>query len=122
MSTPLSDTGREALRAYVAGPSGFRYLAVLDASGTVATTIDIVEDSRGSWGPPADNPVTAAVAVQGTDSDIAAPLEVSGSALLLDPSDDLADAVHEQTFAGPNLVVDGSGTEVIEHTVEIPPL
>jgi len=122
MSTPLSDVGREALREYVTGPSGFRYLAVLDASGTVATTIDIVEGSRGSWGPPADNPVTAAVAIKGTDSDIAAPLEVSGSALLLDPSDDLADAVHEQTFAGPNLVVDGSGKEVIEHTVEIPPL
>jgi len=122
MSTQLQPPGLEALRAYVAGSNGFRYLAVLDASGTVATTIDILDDSRGSWGPPADNPVTAAVAIQGTDADIDAPLEVSGSALLLDPSDALADAVHEQTFSGPNLIVDGSGTEVIEHTVEIPQL
>lgn len=122
MSTPLPTAGLEALRAYVAGPDGFRYLAVLDATGSIATTIDIVEDSRGSWGPPADNPVTAAVAITGTDADIDAPLEVSGSALLLDPSDSLADAVHEQTFSGPNLIVDGSGTEVIEHTVEIPQL
>lgn len=122
MSTPLPTAGLEALRAYVTGPDGFRYLAVLDANGDIATTIDILDDSRGSWGPPADNPVTAAVAIQGTDADIDAPLEVSGSALLLDPSDALADAVHEQTFSGPNLIVDGSGTEVIEHSVAIPQL
>lgn len=126
-STPLTSDGEQALRDLVAGPDGFRYLAVLDANGNIATSpdgsnlvVDVVDDDRGSWGPPADNPVVAAVALSGTDGDVDSPQEVSGSALLRSASDDPTNDLHTDTFNASNLIVDGSGTVVIEHAVEIP--
>jgi len=126
-STPLSSDGEQALRDLVSGPNGFRYLAVLDQNGNIATSpdgsnlvIDIVGDDRGAWGPPADNPVVAAVSLTGTDGDVDAPQEVSGTALLRNESDDLSNDLHIQTFNSSNVIVDGSGTVVLEHAVEIP--
>jgi len=126
-STPLSSDGEQALRELVSGPNGFRYLAALDANGNIATSpdgsnlvVDIVGDSRGSWGPASDNPVVAAVSLTGTDGDVDSPQEVSGTALLRSETDDLSNDVHTQTFNASNLIVDGSGTAVLEHAVEIP--
>ena len=118
MSTEITDDGRENLREYITGPDGWRYLAVLDETGSIAGTYDLV--SRSAWGPPADNPITAAVKVSGTDGEIDAPVEVSGSALLVDEDDDLADAMHEDGHGATNLIVDGEGAVVLQHTVEVP--
>ena len=118
MSTEITDDGYENLREHITGPDGWRYLAVLDETGSIAGVYDLV--TTGSWGPPADNPITAAVPVSGTDGEIDAPVEVSGSALLVDEDDDLADAVHEDSHGAANVIVDGEGTVVLEHTVEVP--
>ena len=117
--SPIQPTGNENLREYISGPNGWRFLAVIDDTGDIAGVYDLV--TRDAWGPPAGNPITAAVTVRGTDDELDdPPVTVAGTALLANEDDPLADAVHEQSFADPDVVVDGSGELVLQHTVELP--
>ena len=118
MSTEITNDGYVDLREYIVSADGWRYLAVLDETGDIAGVYDLV--TRSAWGPTADAELTAAVKVKGTDGEIDAPVEVSGSALLVDEDDDLADAVHEDTHGAANVIVDGEGAVVLQHTVEVP--
>jgi len=115
--------GYTDLREYVTSASGWSHIALIDDAGNEETRIDIQNDSRASWGDASTNPVTLTVTINGSDSDISTPVELSRSEL--HESDSAATPMHDDQLTddsgtAANAIV-GSGDElVIEHTVKLP--
>jgi len=77
----FNDAGYVDLRTYLTSASGWSHVALVDADGTIETVIDIHNDSRASWGDPANNGVTLTLDLAGGDSDLSTPVELAQSAL-----------------------------------------
>jgi len=119
MPTPFNPDGYADLREYVVSEDGWRYLAVINQNDEIATRVDIVGDSRGEWGDPANNPITATVKLGGGNSDVDPPLEVAGAALLANEQDTLGESIHDARYVS-TLLLEAGGEIVLKHTVELP--
>ena len=128
MPSPFNDIGDQDLRQYITG--AWTQLALVDDSDTIEAVLDIPSDSRASWSGPADNPIEARAEVSGDDSDIAAPVEFSGTALYLSGAavsagDALADTspVDDGVFANTDgLFLASNQTVTLVHEIQQPQL
>ena len=108
--------GYEDLRDAVMGR--WSHIELIDASdGSTVTTIDIPNDSRASWGDPSNNPIVLSVEIDGADSDIPAPVEISGTSL---HTSDTSSATHDDGFEEANVIVGSNDVVTITHSVELP--
>ena len=115
--------GYADLRAYLVSASGWSHLALVDDAGNEETRIDIANDTRATWGDPSANPVTLTVEINGSDSDISTPVELSESEL--HTGSGTSTPAHGDQLTDPNgnaanAIVGSNDTLTIEHTVELP--
>lgn len=121
MADPLSTAGYEDLRSYV--QNNWKYVALINDSGTEVTRINIPNDSRASWtSGSGSNPLEVEVVVTGGDSDI--DVQSNGATTISKA------ASYKTSTGGSNLgdetltnaTLEASQDELtVTHTIEIPP-
>jgi len=122
-TTDLEPSGYADLREYVTSTSGWSHIALIDADGNEVTRIEIETDDRAEWSDAESNPISVTLEVEGVDSDIDTPVELSESALY--PDDAAADAMHvddlrDENDDVANVWIGGNDSLTVEHTVEMP--
>lgn len=119
----FNSAGYADLRSYVTSASGWSHIALVDGAGTEETRIDIANDNRASWGDPSTNPVTLTVEINGSDSDISTPVELSESELHTGSGTSTpahGDQLTDSNGDPANAIVGSNDTLSVEHTVELP--